>query len=323
MKASASNVAGAQRKAQGHRVVADARQAQGKRSPNTDNAARRGPALREWPGIVLGLVAAVLAIAQFFLPDLPVVVKGGIALGVLIVGVDLSFRWPRQWPFATALIVVLASACTVLVVARPTAAQKYVRKYLAETQSANIWYGNAAMNPLATDYILHHFSAFDPRSIAYPYDLPGAKPVELEMLVRGMPMGNVSGPIVTLGQVAAVSMVGVEPGEVHDPEYVVQLLPITRELSKIWQPKGIGEGQIRDSTGNLSELYPTSPENQVNDGIDVYVRIHPRPMPIPQNGDAMVVRGYPIAFGKVPTTSGHLFDTLYLAGSSAIIYSRG
>jgi hypothetical protein len=124
--------------------------------------------------------------------------------------------------------------------AQPTDEQKYVSNYLSESRSANIWYGNAAMNPQAESYMLHHYSAFDPRSIAFPDDLPGAQPVELEALVRGMPMGDINGPIVTLGQVAAVSVVGLEPGPLRDPEYVVQLLPITPALREVWQSHNFG-----------------------------------------------------------------------------------
>lgn len=293
------------------------------RSKPAGRDTQRWPAIREWPGVVISLIAAVLATAQFFLPTISVITKIGIAVGAIILGLYLSFKWSRKWPFAVAFVVTVVAWGSWTLVARPTAEQKYVTNYLRESRSANIWYGNAAMNPQAESYMVHHYSAFDPQSIAFPYDLPGAQPVELEALVRGMPMGEINGPIITMGQVASVSMVGLEPGRLRDPEYVVQLLPITPALREVWQTRNFGTEQMRNSTGKLADLYPMTARDQVRNNITVYVRIHPRPFPIPQDGDGMVVRGYPIAFGMVPTASGQLFQTVYLAGSSGTVYSRG
>jgi hypothetical protein len=214
---------------------------------------QRWPAIREWPGVVISLIAAVLAIAQFFLPTISVITKIGIAVGAIILGLYLSFKWPRKWPFAVAFVVTVAAWGAWTLAAQPTDEQKYVSNYLSESRSANIWYGNAAMNPQAESYMLHHYSAFDPRSIAFPDDLPGAQPVELEALVRGMPMGDINGPIVTLGQVAAVSVVGLEPGPLRDPEYVVQLLPITPALREVWQSHNFGLSPVMNVDGFLCD----------------------------------------------------------------------
>jgi hypothetical protein len=280
--------------------------------------------LREGPGIVVGIVAGALAIAQFFVPNMGAPVRTGVILAAIVIGLYASFTWRKRWPLILALTTIIVFSVSWIVATQPSAAQRYVSEYLNETKTANIWYGQTAMNPFAEGFMLKHYSAFNPRSIAYPYNLSGAVPIELERLVRAVPLGGMGEtPVITMGQIGSVSFVGIEPGPIGDPEYVVQLLPITPALSKEWRPRDFGESQMVDCSGSLADLYPTQVENQDNDNIDVYVRIHPLPIPIPQPGDAMVVRGFPIAYGLVPVANGHLFTTLYLAGSSATIYPSG
>jgi hypothetical protein len=193
----------------------------------------------------------------------------------------------------------------------PTSSERYIDAYLETTETANIWQGKVAMNKGAKEYMLEHYAAFDPSIVHYEYDLPGAVPWELGDFVTQSGMrGGIGGPVVLLGQISTFSR-GLDANE-----WVVQLLPLTEDLAKTWHAQGLGGLGVLDSTGSLDDLYPVAGYDQETAGVHVYARVHLRPFDVPQNGAPMVVRGFPIAYGRSTVANGRSFDTIYIAGSS-------
>ena len=258
----------------------------------------------------VAIVSGLAGIAAFLWPDIPIYVK--VACILLFAWLFITFRSepPRLKTFFAGVAVLLVGTIVVHVAVQPSAQATYVDEYLRDTQEANIWLGAVAMDPTARQYMLDHYSAFDPETYHYEYDLPGASPVELVSLVKGLPRGNgPSGSVIVLGQASAISKVG-------DDEWVIQLLPIPVGERNEWRDLKIGQQAVTYSTGTLDDLYPPKGFDAVKEQATIYARVKLRPLDIPQDGSPVVVRGYIIAYGRTVVGSGKIFDTLYLAGSS-------
>lgn len=256
---------------------------------------------------VLEALAILAGVVLWFWPDPPMFLRIGFAvvcvLWILILQVeDGRVRVVLRAGIAASI----ASMVIFSILQIPTSAERYVDSYFEETRNSNIWSQRPWMYEESRTAMLSEFDEFEPdKWNSIDESLPGASAVSIPDLSL-YSVGNNGARVVTVGTAIVQQPFG-------RLEYVLQIDPVSQDMAS----------ELKSTLVSHGLLSETEAESAVGEGVDdpehfyaqVYCRVTARPF-FQANGDTVIIKGIPIAYGRIARRDGRQNDVVYMACSA-------